>query len=443
MADILFISLGCEKNLCDSEVMLGLLAEAGHKVVDDENKADVIVINTCSFIHDAKVESIDTILEMAELKKTGKLKALVVTGCLSERYKDEILSELPEVDAIVGASSYDAIVEAVDGALEGKLPVIDKGVDYTPAYTAKRMLSTPPYMAYLKIAEGCNKRCTYCAIPAIRGHYRSERMENLVDQAERLAKDGVVELTLVAQETTLYGVDIYGKKMLPELLRKLAAIDGIEWIRVLYCYPEEITNELIDVMADEPKICHYIDMPIQHSEDSVLSRMGRRTNNEELVKAISVLREKIPDITIRTTLITGFPGETEEEYESMYRFVNEMEFDRLGVFSYSPEEGTKAFDMPDQIDDSVKESRRDAPMELQQAISYERDEKLVGKTFKVLVEGYLYEDDIYTGRTYMDTADIDGKVFFTSEEELISGTFVNVKITDFKEYDLIGEIIYD
>ncbi|MBQ4232937.1 MAG: 30S ribosomal protein S12 methylthiotransferase RimO [Lachnospiraceae bacterium] len=443
MADILFISLGCEKNLCDSEVMLGLLAEAGHKVVDDETKADVIVINTCSFIHDAKVESIDTILEMAELKKTGKLKALVVTGCLSERYKDEILSELPEVDAIVGASSYDAIVEAVDGALEGKLPVIDKGVDYTPAYTAKRMLSTPPYMAYLKIAEGCNKRCTYCAIPAIRGHYRSERMENLVDQAERLAKDGVVELTLVAQETTLYGVDIYGKKMLPELLRKLAAIDGIEWIRVLYCYPEEITNELIDVMADEPKICHYIDMPIQHSEDSVLSRMGRRTNKEELVKAISALREKIPDITIRTTLITGFPGETEEEYESMYRFVNEMEFDRLGVFSYSPEEGTKAFDMPDQIDDSVKESRRDELMELQQAISYERDEKLVGKTFKVLVEGYLYDDDIYTGRTYMDTADIDGKVFFTSEEELISGTFVNVKITDFKEYDLIGEIIYD
>jgi ribosomal protein S12 methylthiotransferase len=268
-------------------------------------------------------------------------------------------------------------------------------------------------------------------------------MENLVDQAERLAKDGVVELTLVAQETTIYGVDIYGKKMLPELLRKLAAIDGIEWIRVLYCYPEEITNELIDVMADEPKICHYIDMPIQHSEDSVLSCMGRRTNKEELVKAISALREKIPDITIRTTLITGFPGETEEEYESMYRFVNEMEFDRLGVFSYSPEEGTKAFDMPDQIDDSVKESRRDELMELQQAISYERDEKLVGKTFKVLVEGYLYDDDIYTGRTYMDTADIDGKVFFTSEEELISGSFVNVKITDFKEYDLIGEIIYD
>ena len=443
MADVLFISLGCEKNLCDSEVMLGLLSEAGHRIVDDETEAEVIVINTCSFIHDAKVESIDTILEMAEYKKTGRLKALVVTGCLSERYKDEILDELPEVDAIVAANSYDAIVSAVDDALLGKLPVIDKGVDYTPPYYPKRMISTPPYMAYLKIAEGCNKRCTYCAIPKMRGHYRSESIENLLKEAERLADNGVVEITLVAQETTVYGVDIYGRKMLPELLRRLALIDGIEWIRVLYCYPEEITDELIEVMATEPKICHYIDMPIQHSEDDVLSRMGRRTNKEEIVRIISRLRESIPDITIRTTLITGFPGETKEEYESMYRFVNEMEFDRLGVFSYSPEEDTKAFDMPNQVSDDIKELRRSEIMELQQAISYERDESLVGKTFKVLVEGYIYDYDIYTGRTYMDTYDIDGKVFFSSEEELISGTFVNVQITDFKEYDLIGEIIYD
>ncbi|MCR4717502.1 MAG: 30S ribosomal protein S12 methylthiotransferase RimO [Lachnospiraceae bacterium] len=443
MADILFISLGCEKNLCDSEVMLGLLNEAGHKIVDDESLAEVIVINTCSFIHDAKVESINTILEMAEYKNVGHLKALVVTGCLSERYKDEILTEMPEVDAVVGASSYDAIVEAIDGALEGQKPVIDKGVDYMPAYTGKRMLSTPPYMAYLKIAEGCNKRCTYCAIPSIRGHYRSEPMENIIDMARKLVNDGVVEITLVAQETTVYGVDIYSKKMLPELLRKLCAIEGLEWIRVLYCYPEEITDELIEVMATEPKICHYIDVPIQHSEDDVLRRMGRRTNRAELVNIIGRLRERIPDITIRTTLITGFPGESEEEYESMYRFVNEMEFERLGVFSYSAEEGTLAFSMPDQIDENVKEQRRDELMELQQAISYERGESLVGKCFKVLVEGYLYDEDIYSGRTYMDTADIDGKVFFSSEEELISGSFVNVKITDFKEYDLFGEIVYD
>lgn len=440
---LLFISLGCDKNLVDSEMMLGMLSKRGYTITNDEKEADVIVINTCCFIHDAKEESIETILEMAELKKTGNLKALVVAGCLSERYKEEFQKELQEVDVILGTTSFDQIVEAVDDALEGKQESLFKSIDYLPDTSSiKRVVTTGNYLAYLKIAEGCDKHCTYCIIPSIRGKYRSVLMERLLAEAEQLAKDGVKELVLVAQETTLYGKDIYGKKCLPELLQKLAKIDGIEWIRLLYCYPEEITDELIEVMKNEPKICHYIDMPIQHSEDSILKRMGRRTDRKQLVEMVKKLRTAMPDIAIRTSLISGFPGETKEEHQNMLAFVDEMEFDRLGVFTYSQEEDTPAANFSDQVLEEVKEQRRDEIMELQQAISYEKDENMIGKELKVLIEGYLYEEDIYVGRSYKDAPKVDGCIFVKSEEEIISGDFVDVKITGAFEYDLMGEVIY-
>lgn len=442
--NVFFVSLGCDKNLVDSEVMLGILNREGYQIVDQEEEADVIVVNTCCFIHDAKEESIETILECAQYKKTGRLQVLVVTGCLAQRYKDDILAEIPEVDVVLGSSSYDEIAAVIHKAVSDKQKItLDKGINYLSKVTGGRIGSAESYCSYLKIAEGCDKHCTYCIIPKLRGSYRSIPMEDVLANAKELAQNGAVELNLVAQEITVYGVDLYGKKMLPTLLKKLCEIEEIKWIRLLYCYPEEITEELIDVMAEEEKICHYIDMPIQHSEDAVLKRMGRRTSKAELVQVIRHLRERIPDIAIRTTLITGFPGETEEEFEALYRFVNEMEFDRLGVFPYSMEEGTAAAELPDQIPEEIKQQRREELMELQQAISYENDEKMVGKTIPVLIEGYLYEDDIYVGRSCKDAKGVDGNVFVSSEEELISGTIVPVKITDFKEYDLIGERVYE
>lgn len=434
---VLLISLGCDKNLVDSEVMLGLLSKAGHQITNDETEAEVVVINTCAFIGDAKEESINTIIEMGQLKETARLNKLIVAGCLSQRYKDEIMSELPEIDVIIGATNYDKIIEAIDtdsGA------IVDD-INYTPEDTAERIVTTNASMAYLKIAEGCNKLCTYCVIPHMRGRYRSVPMERLIAAAERLAADDIKELVLVAQETTLYGTDIYGYKMLPKLLKGLAGIDGIEWIRLLYCYPEEITDELIETMAGEPKLCHYIDIPIQHSENEILRRMGRRTTREDIVRLVGKLRSAMPDIAIRTTLITGFPGETQENHEGVMDFVNECEFERLGVFTYSPEEGTPAAGYEDQIEQSVAEGWRDEIMELQQEISYEKNQELVGRTMKVLIEGYLADDDVYVGRTYRDAPNVDGIVFVNAPYELISGSFVDVHITEGNEYDLTGEIV--
>ncbi len=440
---ILFVSLGCDKNLVDSEVMLGLLTEKGYTITNDEQEADIIVINTCCFIHDAKEESIMTILEMAALKEQN-LKALIVTGCLAERYKEEILEEIPEIDAVLGTTSYTSILEAVDQALAGKKYTHYEPVDYLPDNrNVQRMVTTGNYMAYMKISEGCDKRCTYCVIPKIRGSYRSVPMEELLAEARRLAQNGVKELVLVAQETTVYGVDLYGKKTLPKLLKELCKIDGIEWIRLLYCYPEEITEELIQTIKEEKKICHYIDMPIQHCDDKILQRMGRRTNQAQLREVIRKFREEIPDMVIRTSLITGFPGESSEQHENLLNFVDEMEFERLGVFTYSQEEDTIAAGFEDQIPEEIKEQRRDEIMALQQEISYEQDETLVGTEMKVLIEGYLYEDDIYVGRTYRDAPKVDGCIFVHAEEEIISGDFVNVRVTAAREYDLIGDVIYE
>lgn len=441
--NVFFVSLGCDKNLVDSEFMLGLAKKAGYQPVSQEEEADVIVINTCCFIHDAKEESIETILEMASYKETGRCKLLVITGCLAQRYASEIRTELPEVDVILGSSNIDDIVNAIEEGLAKKQVTLMKELNYLPDLSdVDRVITTGDYLAYLKIAEGCNKHCTYCIIPSIRGNYRSVPMEHLVAEAKRLAAKGIHELVLVAQETTVYGQDLYGKKMLPTLLQKLCEIDGIRWIRILYCYPEEITDELIDVMAKEKKICKYLDMPIQHSEDTMLRAMGRRTNKKELMETIEKLRERIPGITLRTTLISGFPGETEEDHEAMMDFVDQMEFDRLGVFTYSPEEGTKAAEMENQIEESVKIRRRDEIMELQQEISYDKNQQMIGKIIPVCVEGYLFEDDIYIGRSEKDAPKVDGSVFVRSPEEIISGTFVNVKITDANEYDLIGDVYY-
>ncbi len=434
---VLLISLGCDKNLVDSEVMLGLLNKAGHQITNDETEADVVVVNTCAFIKDAKEESINTIIEMGELKKSGKLKKLIVAGCLSQRYKDEIMTELPEIDVIIGATNFDKIVEAI--GTDEKAIVDD--IDYTPVPVRERIVTTTASMAYLKIAEGCNKMCTYCIIPHIRGRYRSVPMDSLLDSARRLADDGIKELVLVAQETTLYGIDLYGEKRLPELLTKLSDIDGIEWIRLLYCYPEEITDDLIETMAANPKICHYIDIPIQHSENAILKRMGRRTSREDIVELVGRLRSAMPDIAIRTTLISGFPGETQEQHNGLVDFVDQCEFDRLGVFTYSPEEGTPAASYPDQVDEAVAEKWRDEIMELQQEISYEKNQEFVGTVMKVLIEGYLSDDDVYVGRTYRDAPGVDGIVFVSAPYELMSGTYVDVKITEGNEYDLTGVIV--
>lgn len=445
--NILFISLGCDKNLVDTEVMLGILAKNGHQMVDDEYMADVIVINTCCFIHDAKEESIQNILEMAQLKEEGRLKALIVTGCLAQRYKEEILEEIPEVDAVLGTTSYEEIANVIQQVLSdspmerGNARLTMKDVDYLPLVDTKRMVTTGGHFAYLKIAEGCDKHCTYCIIPKIRGDFRSVPMEKLLEEARSLVEDGVKELILVAQETTVYGVDLYGEKRLPQLLRELCKIGGLRWIRILYCYPEEITDELIQVMKEEPKICNYLDLPIQHASDGVLKRMGRRTSKAQLVEVIGKLRKEIPDISLRTTLITGFPGETQEQHEELMEFVDEMEFDRLGVFTYSPEEDTPAAIMPDQIPEKVKEDRQAELMELQQEIVFDLAEDMIGRELIVMIEGKVADENAYVGRTYKDAPNVDGLIFVNADEELISGDFVKVKVTGAMEYDLIGEII--
>jgi len=439
--NILFISLGCDKNLVDSEVMLGLLDKKGYLIVDSEEDADIIVVNTCCFIHDAKEESIQTILEMAEYKKEGKLKALIVTGCLAQRYQQEIIDEIPEVDAVLGTTSYDHIVEAVEEALAGNGHVVLEDVDALPDVKEKRLVTTGGHYAYMKIAEGCDKHCTYCIIPKLRGNYRSVPMEKLLAEAKALADQGVKELILVAQETTVYGKDLYGEKSLHKLLRELCKISGIQWIRILYCYPEEIYDELIQTIKEENKVCHYLDLPIQHASDAVLKRMGRRTSKAQLVKIIEKLRKEIPDISLRTTLITGFPGETQEQHEELKDFVDEMEFDRLGVFTYSPEEDTPAATMTEQIPEEVKEDRQAELMELQQEIAFDLAEDMVGREVLVMIEGKVADENAYVGRTYKDAPNVDGLIFINTDEELMSGDFARVRVTGALEYDLIGELI--
>lgn len=433
------VSLGCDKNLVDAEFMLGDLLADGFTFTDDENEADVIVVNTCCFISDAKEESINTILELAELKKQG-LKALIVTGCLGQRHAEEILEEIPEVDAVLGTASRDYIVEAVNSALEGNKTIRRDDLTRLPKEDTSRIITTSGHYEYLKIAEGCDKHCTYCIIPGIRGPFRSVPMEALIEEARKLAEKGVKELIIVAQETTLYGVDLYGKKSLPELLCKLAEIDGIEWIRLQYAYPEEVTDELIKVMSTNRKILHYIDIPIQHGSDNILKAMGRWTNQAELRNVIDRLRKAMPDICIRTTLITGFPGESQDDFEETYRFVNEIEFDRLGVFTYSQEENTPAADFPNQIDEEVKEFRRNEIYELQQEIAFENTEKKIGKVLDVLIDGYLPDEDVYVGRSYMDAPDVDGMVFVYSDSQLMTGDIVTITVTDAREYDLEGKV---
>lgn len=438
---ILFISLGCDKNLVDSEVMLGMLTSKGYEITDDENEADVVVVNTCCFIGDAKEESIHNILEMAELRKAGDIKALIVTGCLAQRYKEEVQTEIPEVDAIIGTTAIDAIVETLEDVLAGQGHNHIEDINRTPVYDKSRIVTTGGHYAYLKIAEGCDKRCSYCIIPKVRGNYRSISMESLLAEARKLVEFGAKELILVAQETTLYGKDLYGEKSLPRLLHELCKIDGLYWIRILYCYPEEITDELIETIRTEEKVCHYLDIPIQHASDNILKRMGRRTNQAELRDMIARLRERIPDICLRTTLITGFPGETQEDHEELMAFVDEMEFDRLGVFTYSAEEDTPAAEFEDQIEEEIKKDRQAEIMELQQEIAFEKAENAVGRTVLAMIEGRLPDENAYAARTYMDAPNVDGLVFVQTSRELMTGDFVKVKITGSYEYDLIGEIV--
>ena len=438
---ILFVSLGCDKNLADTESMLGLLASRGYEMTDDEAEAEVIVINTCCFIHDAMEESIQNILDMAEYRKSGQAKALIVTGCLAQRYRQEILDEIPEVDEVLGTTAFDRILDAVDAALSGERGVMLADPDALPLPETKRLVTTGGHYAYLKIAEGCDKHCTYCIIPSLRGRFRSVPMERLIKEAQELADQGVKELILVAQETTLYGKDLYGEKSLHILLKKLCEISGIRWIRILYCYPEEITDDLIRVMKEEPKICHYLDIPIQHASDGILKRMGRRTSKQELIDIVGRLRKEIPDICLRTTLITGFPGETQEQHEELMQFVDEMEFDRLGVFTYSPEEGTPAAAMPDQIAEEVKEERQAELMELQQEIAFDAAEDMKGREVLVMIEGKVADENAYVGRTYKDAPNVDGLIFINTDEELVSGDFARVKVTGALDYDLIGELL--
>ncbi len=440
---IMFVSLGCDKNLVDTEMMLGQLYEKGYEFTDDETKADIVVVNTCCFIGDAKEESINTLLEMAELRKSGQLKALIAAGCLAERYKEEIQQEIPEVDAILGTMAIDAVTEALEKVLAGESSNYFRDINDVPVYGKKRIVTTGGHYAYLKIAEGCDKHCTYCIIPKVRGGYRSVPMESLVKEAGELAESGIRELILVAQETTLYGKDLYGKKSLPLLLKKLASISGIYWIRILYCYPEEIDDELIAIIKSEDKICNYLDIPIQHASNPILKKMGRHTTKKDLTEIIGRLRQEIPDICLRTTLITGFPGETKADHEEMLRFVEEIRFDRLGVFPYSREEDTPAALMENQIEEEVKLEYQAELMELQQEIAFEKAEDMVGKILTVMVEGKIAEEDVYVSRTYKDAPGVDGYLFIHTTSNLMTGDFLKVRVTDSNEYDLIGEIYHE
>lgn len=440
MRKVLFISLGCDKNLADSEEMLGMLVENGYTLTNDETEAEVIVVNTCAFIHDAKEESINSILEMARYKTEGVLKALLVTGCLAQRYKEEIIEEIPEVDAVLGTTSFGDIIKALDKVFAGERYLEFKDINGLTEISKKRVLTTGGYYGYLKIAEGCDKRCTYCIIPKLRGNYRSIPMEQLISQAEYLAEQGVRELILVAQETTVYGKDLYQEKCLHKLLKELCKIPGIQWIRILYCYPEEIYPELIQTMKEEKKICHYLDLPIQHCSDKILKKMGRRTTKQELIDIVTLLRKEIPDIVLRTTLITGFPGETEEDHEELMEFIDTMEFDRLGVFTYSAEEDTPAANMPNQIAEEVKEDRQAELMELQQEISIDKGNDKIGTCVEVMIEGKVADENAYVGRTYGDAPNVDGYIFINTDTELMSGDFARVHVTGALEYDLIGEL---
>lgn len=440
MRKVLFISLGCDKNLADSEEMLGMLVENGYTLTNDETEAEIIVVNTCAFIHDAKEESINSILEMARYKTEGVLKVLLVTGCLAQRYKEEIIKEIPEVDAVLGTTSFGDIINALDKVFEGERYLEFKDINALTEISKKRVLTTGGYYGYLKIAEGCDKRCTYCIIPKLRGNYRSIPMEQLISQAEYLAEQGVRELILVAQETTVYGKDIYQEKCLHKLLKELCKIPGIQWIRILYCYPEEIYPELIQTMKEEKKICHYLDLPIQHCSDKILKKMGRRTTKQELIDIVTLLRKEIPDIVLRTTLITGFPGETEEDHEELMEFIDTMEFDRLGVFTYSAEEDTPAANMPNQIEEEVKQDRQAELMELQQEISIDKGNDKIGTCVEVMIEGKVADENAYVGRTYGDAPNVDGYIFINTDTELMSGDFARVHVTGALEYDLIGEL---
>lgn len=437
---LFFVSLGCDKNLVDSEKMLALLAAHEIEITQEPEDAEIIIVNTCGFIQDAKEESIETVIEMADYKKAGKCISLIMTGCLAQRYAEEIQQEIPEVDAVVGTTAYDQIFEVVMKSLQGNRGCTLADLDYIPKNLTNRIHTSSGYSAYLKIAEGCDKHCTYCIIPRLRGHYRSIPMEELLMEARQLAEDGTKELIVIAQETTVYGTDIYGHKALPELLKKLCCIDGIEWIRILYCYPEEITEELLQTIKEEPKICHYLDLPIQHCNDEILKRMGRKTNQSDLRQKIARIREVIPDITLRTTLISGFPGETEEQHEECVNFVSEMRFERLGVFPYSPEEGTPAAEYEDQVGEEVKHRWADEIMESEQNVIFSQNETLIGRRLQVLVDGFLPEEGVYVGRTYRDAPDIDGCLFFEAPYEIVSGTMLTVCVTDARGYDLIGEI---
>lgn len=437
---IMFISLGCDKNLVDTEMMLGMLAEKGYQFTDDEQEAEIVVVNTCCFIGDAKEESINTLIEIGQLKETANVKMLIAAGCLAQRYRKEIREQIPEVDVIIGTMAIDKIVEAVEEYQTKQYTTFVEDIDRTPVSGKNRVVTTGGHYAYMKIAEGCDKRCSYCIIPKVRGSYRSIPMETLLKEANTLVEQGVKELILVAQETTLYGTDLYGKKSLPELLRKLSEIRGLYWIRILYCYPEEITEELINTIAELPKVCHYLDIPIQHASDKILKHMGRRTNQQQLKDKIAMIRSKIPDMCLRTTLITGFPGESQEDHEQSMAFVDEMEFDRLGVFTYSAEEDTPAAGFPDQIEEEVKKDRQADIMELQQEIAFEKAEGMTGQDVLVMIEGKVADENAYVGRTYKDAPNVDGLVFVNTDRELMTGDFVPVHITGSYEYDLIGEI---
>lgn len=439
MLKIALESLGCSKNLVDAEIMMGILNKKGYKLTGDFEEADVILVNTCGFIESAKQESIDTIIEFANLKETGNLKLLIVTGCLAQRYSDELKEEIPEIDAIVGTGSYQNIDEILEGLQKEKQIVSLNDIEFVYNEDLPRYVSTPSYMAYLKISEGCDKHCTYCIIPKLRGKQRSRKMEDIISEAKNLAQSGVKELVVIAQDSTMYGSDIYGKPVLPELLEQLAGIAGLKWIRIMYSYPESITEELVDVIKRYDNICNYFDMPIQHASNKILKLMNRKTTKEDILSKIEMIRKNIPDATLRTTIITGFPGEDENDFEQLVEFVKEVKFDKLGAFTYSREEGTAADKLPNHIEEEVKVERRDILMMVQQGISEDINQNKVGNIYEVLIEEQI-EDNVYIGRTQYDAEEIDSIVYVKSHTGLEPGDFVNVKIDKALEYDLMGDI---